>query len=246
MTPAYLASTLGIYDLASMRAMILWLLCLPPYLLAQPEPEIHLQHIWGRGGADSMFLTYTLHESLDHPADQRFVADRDLLRPLCVSRCSRDSVIIHDTLPSGEVMTLALFMQPFDSAGHQWRYFPGPDSLIRSIDSLPAYGAVDQLPSRQLDSLAIQFDGVPLIIPPHAYRCFFEVNLCDYGLFAQPISAFFSLDGQYLYLYLYGGQGAGTFFGKLIFDRSRYLSRIVSEYATLRRYHALRPDFVGY
>lgn len=205
-----------------------------------------MQSIRARSQADSAFLAYTLQNTLDHPGDRQFIANRELLRSLCVSICSHDSVIIHDTLADGRSLQVALYVSAFDSAGHQYDYFPGPDRLLRSIDRLPAYGAIERLPQRQLDSLLIQLDGRPLVLPPAAYRSFYEVNLCGLDLFHQPVAAYSSLDGRYLYLYLYGGKGASTYFAKLIFDHERYLTRIVTEYAALRQYQAFRVDFLGY
>lgn len=233
-------------DLSYMKATLPLLLFLTSLLFAQSEPEVHLHSIQARSQADSAFLRYTLQQTLEHPADQQFIANRELLRSLCVSLCSHDSVIIHESLPDGRKLHLALYTSPFDPTVHTYDYFPGPDSMLRSIDSLPAYGAVETWPRRQLDSLTVSFDGVPLRIPTEAYRCFYDLNLCDLDLFHQPVAAYLSLDGQYLYLYLYGGQGASTFFAKLIFDQERYLTRIVTEYAALRQHDAFRVDFLGY
>lgn len=215
-------------------------------LSAQTEPDVHLQRIRARSPQDSALLEHVLHEELVNPADWRFLTDRDLLRALCVSVCTSDSVVIHDTLADGRRLDLRLYLRPFDSRGHALQYFPGPDSLIEAIDSLPAYGAGETLPTKRLDSLAITLDGQALVVPPEAYRCLYAVNLCDLGYFAQPVAAYPSLDGRYLYLYLYGGEGAGTYFAKLVFDQTHYLTRIVTEYGPLRRFGAIRPDFVGY
>jgi hypothetical protein len=229
-----------------MKTTPLLLFFLTSLLWAQGEPQIHLQSIQARSAADSAFLSYTLQHTLAHPGDRQFIANRDLLRSLCVSVCSQDSVIIHDSLADGTPLYLALYASAFDPSAHRYQYFPGPDSLLRSIDSLPAYGAVEALPSQRLDSLVIRLDGRPLVIPAEAYRCFYQPNFCQLGLFQQPVAAYPSLDGRYLYLYLYGGQGAGTYFAKLAFDRERYLTHLITEYAALRQHQAFRIDFLGY
>lgn len=212
-----------------------------------PAPaQLHLNSILGSSPEDSLFLRMMMEKGLAQSPDLMFVTHRELLRPLCVSVCSRDSVIIHDTLSDGTDFRLALYASTFEPDSHRYAYFEGPDSLIESIDERPAYGAVDHLPTKQLDSLDLRIDGRSLMVPRSAYRCFYDVNLCQLEYFLQPVMAYPSLDEQYFYLYLYGGEGASTYFTKLVFDRERYLTRLVAEYAILSRSQSLRPDFVGF
>ena len=212
----------------------------------QEEPRVHIRSILGTSSADSLFLRHMLRQGLESSPDRAFVANRDLLRPLCVAVCSADSLVIHDTLSDGAPFHLALYTRPFEPDSHQYSYFPGADSLIESIDGRPAYGAVDQRPTRQVDSLSVRIGKRHLIVPPAAYASFYEVNLCQLGYFQQPVMAYPSLSEKYLYLYLHGGEGASTYFAKLIFDRERYLTRMVAEYSLLRETGAIRPDFLGF
>jgi len=215
-------------------------------LQAQVEPDVHIQAILGRTGPDSALLAHVLRERLVRPYDKRFIADRDLLTPLCVSICTSDSVFIKDTLPDGTPFKLKWFTQTFQPEFHSYTYFPGKDSLIREIDGLPAFGAVDSFPARRTDSMVLLIDGQEVFIPREAYSIFYEVNLCHLEYWHQPLMVYPSLDGRFLYVYLYGGEGTGLYFAKMVFDRSTYLTYIASEYGELRRFGAIRPDFVGY
>ena len=55
-----------------------------------------------------------------------------------------------------------------------------------------------------------------------------------------------SLNGDYFYIYIYGGTGSDTYFAKLIFDKNNYIKKIVTEYADLSQFGALRLGFIGY
>ncbi|MEM9986828.1 MAG: hypothetical protein AAF804_17175 [Bacteroidota bacterium] len=222
--------------------------CQPLKSAAQSASEaaLHLRSIWGSTTQDSLFLEHMLRGLLKDSPDQSFVSNRELLRPLCVSSCARDSVVIHDTLQGGEWVTLRLTLGEFEPDSHLIEYAPGPDSLIEAIDDRPAFGAIDRLPESQISSMSLLIDEQEVLIPPSAFRCFYEVNLCGMEYFLQPAMSYPSLDENYLYLYLYGGQGAGTYLAKLVFDRDRYLTRIVAEYPLLQKAQAIRPDLVGF
>ncbi|GAB4403177.1 MAG: hypothetical protein OHK0039_02010 [Bacteroidia bacterium] len=225
-------------------------------LYAQPEADMHLQSIRSSTyrtadglAADSAFVEFAIRELLQGPQDIAFISNRNLLSALCLARCGDRRAVIHDTLRQGrkpQIVELAVHLAPFDSAAHRYTYFEGSDSLIETIDGQAAYGAVDRIPRMSIDSLTLHIDGRSVKVPPAAYRDLYDPSLCDSELFRQPIAVYPSLNGRYLYLYLYGGQGAGTYFAKLVFDKNRYLTRILAEYPELYRYGAFRREFIGF
>ncbi len=206
----------------------------------------HIRAILGSSPEDSLFLQMMLDRRLAKSPDQDFITHRDLLDPFCVSICAHDSVVIHDTLADGKAFFLAIYTETFEPDSHVYEYFPGEDSLIETIDERPAYGAVDQVPATRVDSMVIRLEGRELMIPRSAYRSFYDLNLCQMEYFLQPVMVYPSQDERFFYLYLYGGEGAGTYFAKLVFDHERYLTRIVAEYSILRQSGAIRPEFIGF
>lgn len=227
-----------------------------PALRAQDEPAIHLQSIrqssyrgqnaYGPTG-DSAFLEFTMRSLLAGPQDAAFISNRDLLQSLCLAACDSHSVTLHDTIATnGQVVAVHLWQEPFVAAAHSYAYFEEDSSLIESIDGEPAYGAGDRLPTWQLDSLSIRWGKRSLKVPPAAWAGLYDPNFCDADLFRRPVAAYPALSGRYLYVYLYGGTGAGTYVAKLIFDQKRYLTRIIAEYPDLRRYEVFREDFIGF
>ena len=222
------------------------MLLLPGLMFSQEEYETHLASIRASSSQDSAFVEYVIKQLLDGPQDLVFVSNRNLLDGLCVSHCSRQLVEIHDTLAKGKLVDIKLETSAFDTAAHQFSYFPGSDSLIETIDGLAAYGAVDALPTHQITALRVKWGKRNLDIPADAFENLYNPNLCNSEIFHQAVMAYPSIDGKYLYVYIYGGQGAGTYFAKLIFDKKRYIKKIVSEYSDLIRYNAFRWEFIGY
>lgn len=225
------------------------------FLWGQKEPQVHLQSIRsasyqeeGPQGlvSDSAFLEYAIQFLLAEPQDIMFVSNRDLLKSLCVSFCSKQQVEIHDTLDGGRVAKVEVFTRSFDSLAHDFMYYEGDDSLIKAIDGMRVYGAVDQKPTTLVDSMSIQIGKRKLKIPKEAYEDLYDPNLCNAGFFHRPVGAFPSLSEDYLYVYIYGGKSSGIYFAKLIFDKKRYIKKIVAEYEDLIQYGAIREDFIGY
>ncbi|MEO0896412.1 MAG: hypothetical protein AAFY71_08450 [Bacteroidota bacterium] len=227
-----------------------------PYVgMAQAEHELHLATIRGssfkketkRGiEGDSAFIEHVIRNILEEPHDVMFVSNRLLLPTLCLSECSETGLIIHDTLGKRKELYIEIFTRKFDPQRHDIVYEQEENGLIQEIDGLIPYGAVESLPATVIDSISMRLGRRNIPVPKEAYQDLYNPNLCDGGYFKQPLSAFTSMNGDYIYLYLYGGESSGTYFAKLIFDKKRYIKKIVAEYQDLIRYGGIRPDFIGF
>jgi hypothetical protein len=231
------------------------LACFCSAAFAQKEPGIHLASIrnssfkpatpQGRGG-DSAFLEYVIREVLESPEDIRFVSNRELLTPLCVQYCSEDILVLDDST-KGDKVKFILKTRPYRPEGKSLTFrVASSDSLISGINGKPAYGAVTQLPEKEIDTLILRINGKPLKVPREAYSDLFNPNMCEFDLFQQGIEGYYSLEGSFLYLYIYGGEGQNLYVAKLIFDRQQYLKKVVVEYPELLRYRVMRETFIGY
>ncbi|MEZ4777273.1 MAG: hypothetical protein R3D00_29120 [Bacteroidia bacterium] len=242
------------FSLRLLLAVLLTVSCCGE-ILAQQEPAIHLNSIrhspykkkteTGVQG-DSAFLEFAIRNLLDGQQDLIFISNRDLLRPLCIKHCGSSEVMIHDTLIGQSEVDIHLKTIPFDSVSHTYTWFEGEDSLVETIDGLPAYGGVYGRPKMMIDSLTVSVGGKQLIVPKEAFADLYDPNLCDSDLFLQPVMAYPSLNEKFLYLYIFGGANANTYFAKLIFDQDRYLKKIVAEYDDLISYDSFRWDFIGF
>ncbi len=231
------------------------LFALPIPILAQEEHDLHLASIrasrykkvspQGIQG-DSAFIEYAIEYLLEAPQDVMFISNRELLEAFCVNLCREDSLHIHDTLRRNKMIDVYVMTRPFEADSHQISFYPGEDSLVKAIDGRKIFGAVDDLPTVQIDSIGMKIGNRDVYIPPEAYRDLFQPNLCEGGYFRRPLMVYPSRNGEYYYMYLYGGRSSGTYLAKLIFDKKNYIKKIVAEYEDLIQYDCIRPGFLGF
>lgn len=240
-----------------MRLFVLFLLLfafmIPP--VQAQEHEIHLSTIRasrykkiGPDGikGDSAFIEYVLDYLLEAPQDVMFISNRQLLNSLCLSNCTEKSVAIHDTLGKKKEVDIKVYTSKVEPESQVLTYYEGPDSLIKAINGRRVYGAVDRMPQTRIDSISMRIGRREINIPHEAYADLFDPNLCDGGYFKRPLAVYTSMDGEYLYMYIYGGKSSGTYLAKLIFDKRQYIKKIVAEYEDLLQFDGIRPDFIGF
>ena len=117
---------------------------------------------------------------------------------------------------------------------------------ITSIDGKRPFGSEYSLPSYSFESISIQFEGQNIFIPTKAYSNFYNFNKCQSYNFKRKIEAYVSEDGNFIYLYIYGGNAASTYFSKLIFNNKKYLTRTVVDYGDLSQFGSFRKNFIGF
>lgn len=231
----------------SLRLYLSLIIFLPLVSFGQTaDYQQHIQTILRAHPSDSAFLEFVIENVLETPADKMFLSNRQLLDGVCVTYCGRTSLKMKDTLKDGRLVKVGLKTVDFDTLGHSYTYRAGTDSLIESIDSMAAYGAIESYPRQEIDTLWISIDGKDILIPKTAYANLYDPNLCYNEMFHRATMMYLSPEGDYLYLYLYGGEGANTYLAKLIFDGDRFIKKIVTEYADLVSYDAYRWEFIGY
>ncbi len=117
------------------------------------------------------------------------------------------------------------------------------------IDGQIPYGGFYGTPKTEIDQLNIEINDKEVLIPNSAFSNFYSPNTCeDHPVvsFVRKPEAFISLDGKYLYLYFEGGNAAGTYFTKLVFDKENYLTKIAADYYPLSIYGSFGREFLGY
>ena len=195
--------------------------------------------------ANSAFVNYTISNLLKNESDKCFISNRNLLNKLNLKFCNDSSVIISDKLLNGKQCEITINTSAFNCKKHQ--ILTNSDTTsIESIDGQFPYGGNYSLPLIQISELKITIQGKALKIPKMAYSNLYEPNLCKNNGFLRKIEAYESLNGQYLYIYIYGGNVAGTYFSKLIFDKTKYITKIECDYCPLSIYSSFRKNFIGY
>lgn len=196
------------------------------------------------GNINRLFVDYAIKHLITNPNDKYFISNRRKLRQLKTISCDSKGIFIKDKLSDGKRCEVKMEVQPFDSAKHSIvmidKYF------VSSIDGEYPYGGEYAFPDFETTKLSIKINGVEIYIPKDAYKNLFDVNVCTLDGFDRPIEVYESLNGKYIYMYIYGGQNASTYYAKLVFNRERYITRIIADYYALSIHHSFWPNFMGY
>lgn len=188
------------------------------------------------------FITYAINELIKNNISH--VTDYALLQKIKESNRTKLSVAYFDTIGDGSVIEIHLQQQLFKPENHNITYLEyGPVDIVDGQkawygDSIPKY------PLHEIKSLEIKINGENILIPKESYSNLYDLNL------SKPIWNFgtdfyASKDGKLIFLYIGGGSVSGTYFAKLIFNRSEYESRYIVDYQILSNYGCFFDEFKG-
>jgi hypothetical protein len=195
--------------------------------------------------ANKAFLDYTIENLLDKPSDKCFISNRNLLKRLKIVYCDSSKVVIEDQLKNGKTCEITVLTGEFQVSKHSIETNMDSSS-IKTIDGQYPYGGQYGIPEVEIKKIEIEVNGLKLEIPTKAYSNFYYPLMCDNYGFDRQIEAYESLNGQYIYLYVYGGYAAGTYFAKLIFDHKEYKTKIASDYYPLSIHGSFHKSFIGF
>jgi hypothetical protein len=204
-----------------------------------------IDHVDSTVNANRAFVDYSIKYLLVKPSDQCYISNRNLLRRLKTVTCDSTTVTISDTLNNGSAFKLVLTTGAFEPSKHLV-IMNADSTTIKKIDGQYPYGGEYGNPSIEIKNLRIEVNGSDLEIPREAFANFFSPNMCESYRIHRPIEVYESLSGNYFYLYLSGGNAAGTYFAKLVFDSDQYLTRIISDYYPLSIHSSFRDSFIGF
>ena len=198
---------------------------------------------------NTAFAIYTINKLLNKPTDIRFVSNRNILPEFKYTTCDSTQTKVSDTLKTGEICEIFIKVGSFDSLKHKIIKVTTKgesEGLINKIDGQSPFGCLYNFPEKKIRYFSISIDGKQIAIPKNAYENLYDPNICNTWHFERKIEAYTSLDGQYIYIYIYGGNAAGAYFSKLIFDKKKYLTKISAGYYELSIHGSFRDDFVGF
>jgi hypothetical protein len=195
--------------------------------------------------ANKAFVDYTIEHLLEKPTDSCFISNRNLLNRLKTISCDSSKIVIEDKLKNGKVCNIHVSTKEFQASKHSIKTNEDSTS-IKEIDGQYPFGGQYGVPEIEISLIEIEINGEKLKIPQKAYGNFFHPVVCDNYGFVRQIEAFESLNGEFIYLYIYGGNAAGTYFTKLIFDHKEYRTKIASDYYPLSIHSSFRKSFIGF
>lgn len=194
---------------------------------------------------DRSFIDYTIQNLLIEPADSCFISNRKLLRKFKTEYCDSSMITIRDDFSDGDQCLITLKTEVFEPDKHMINTNED-SSYVKEIDGQFPFGGQYHIPITNISKLEIKINGNQIKLPDHIYKNLYDPNLCEEDPFMRSIEAYESLDGQFLYLYIFGGNAAGTYFAKLIFNKNEYKTKIISDYYPLSIHGSFRKGFIGF
>jgi hypothetical protein len=169
-----------------------------------------------------------LIENLEFPRDTIYIQDRKKLEKLDGLGTSHNNAVIHYTSKAGGNVSILIASSPFNNFKHKVNYdtvFNSDDKekyycQIQNINGRKAYGIDGDIPKNEIEEFKIEWNNHWLKIPKRAYSDLFEPH--------PDIEAYLSKNNTLLFIYLYGSDGAGSYAVKFIFNKSGYLTRLIT------------------
>jgi hypothetical protein len=190
------------------------------------------------------FVDYVIKNLLKKPEHKKYITDRRLLRKLKNSACYENYVSISDTLSNGDECEIVIKLKAFNKLKHKLEYDTESNFLIK-VDGKHPYGAIyAKYPETEIKSFAIKINEKELNISLEEFQNLYNLNFCYFGGHERILEAY--EDGDYLYIYIFGAGSASQYFAKLIFDKSGFITSIITEYGPLSVYGSFSENFIGY
>lgn len=172
---------------------------------------------------------HELLESLVNPADSIHVLDRKQLEKIIGMTCNEIVVFFENKAKKGDNIKIKIEKQDFKPSHHKVYLIDTVNKIenvveVKNIiDNRYSYGIDGNMPRTEIKSMSIKWDEINLAIPDSAFSNLYEPHLCiDY----LPVEAYI-FKNQYLYIYIRGSDAAGSYSVKFVFDKRKYLTRIV-------------------
>jgi len=196
--------------------------------------------------SDSTFLDYAI-SNIIKPNELKYISNKLILTSLIINGCSKWFVEMNDSI-QGKSIKVVLKTSNFDNSINTIVKYEDPvlNHINENINGFIPYGAHYGAPKTQWTALNIWIDDQPLSIPDSVFSNLYEPNFCEFIGFIRNVKVYSSLDGQFLYLYVFGGNAADTYFAKLIFDHEKFIAKWVVDYYPLSCYGCFHDRFIGY
>lgn len=194
----------------------------------------------------------------------KFISNRNLLPQIKRKLCDTTQVVFQDSLKGLGEIHFKMNIGKFDEVTNQITLVEKEGYGCRLINGKNPYGAdfcysitngkipykEDEmpLPYKEIKSIEITINGTKKTIPKEVYNDLFDFYRCEgEDYFEREMELYSSLNGEYIYLYMYGGSAASSYFTKLIFDKEgKYITRIIATYRDLLETFSFREGFIGF
>ncbi len=153
---------------------------------------------------------------LESTGDTIYIQDRKKLEKLTGLRAYDDSSVVNCKTRTGDRIHIAIERTDYVATNHA-----SHELMTKNIiDRNNAYGVDETNPKKELKNPRIKWNQHWIAIPKDAYS-----NLYNPGI---NIEAYLSKNRKLLYVYMQGGDGARSYSVKFVFDKTHYLTRLIT------------------
>ncbi|MGB1247470.1 MAG: hypothetical protein ACPG4Z_01200 [Chitinophagales bacterium] len=187
------------------------------------------------------FLDYIEENALEKPEYVKFFSNRDSLFAIPKIMCN-ESQSTFETIYNNDTISINVKQDTFIIEEHTIT----KDTLnyTQLVDGFPQYGATYLPPKYNLTEIKISVNGKNLKIPRETYSIYYDTQFCKSYFFSRAIESYIS--GDFIYMYIYGGNGADAYYSKLIFSKEEYVTSIIADYYPMTRYGCFHEGFIGF
>ena len=192
------------------------------------------------------FIDYIIQNQLEKPEHKKYLTDRKLLRPLTRIKCDSNHILIRDTLLNGQSCEIEIFAKKFIEKNHdvKFRNIESGYKDYLSIDGKFPYGGLYGNIKTELSKIDLTIGNRKIKLNKATMPSINEPELCNRSMLENGIEAY--QDDNYLYIYVSGGSAADTYFGKLIFNQTEFVTSIFIDYVPMSMYGSFGKEFLAY
>ena len=190
-------------------------------------------------------VVFPCQNFLEKPEYKRYITDRNLLRKLHNDVCWDNYVLIEVTLLTGEHIRIEINDGDFDPEKHKIKFTENSEMILEVDGKFPFGGMYSALPQKELKTVDININDRSVRTNINEYVNIYEPNFCNFGSHSRITEAY--EDGENIYIYIFGGNAADSYFAKLIFHVTEgYITSIISDYVPLSMYSSFGDHFIGF
>lgn len=200
---------------------------------------------------DSTFLAYINENIVTNPGEKKYISDISKLKSVQLINCNKNNIHYKDKV-DGKEIELKLSLKKFEKENHKIQYEDrkkyNPNDF-RFIDGKEPWGGYYGGPSSETNKLQIWVNGNEIKMEEE-FTDIYNLMMCDLDKqwinFNPNPSLKYDEKNKVFYLYIKGGNAAGTYFGKFIFDENKFITRYMLHYGHLSERGTFRPNFKGF
>ncbi len=210
--------------------------------------QVLISHVLGEGkNVNKRSVEYALNYLKKKGVKEKYITNRKLLQKIDLQEYKDSSFIqfYKKVSPKLEIEVNIKFKK-FKISNHK---ISSRGKITQYIDGEIPHGAYYKgvIPKLEIDCIELVINNKNVKIPSSSYANYYDISLDNMVNGYKSIEAYSSNDGEYLFIYFYGGNAAGVYFSKLIFNKESYITEIIAGYTQLLKWGAFNnPNFIGF